>query len=777
LRSQNRDTLIPWFSYLKLFLTALYKLPSFKGTIWRGVSGNISDQYDEDQIWWGASSCTETMNVMEGFVGLDGVRTLFNIECINGKAIRSHSYYKTENEILLMPGTYLQIVSKWSPAKDLYIIHLRETAAPYQTIAPPCDPPSPLIDMPSLTTPAISKEKKSLSSGYVASAQSHGPQLQGIETRYINGNNGNETTNTSAFDRSTKALVNQFFECDWLYENIRRIINSPTTGLVSQAVVANLSSELREYHRLVSVIEQQLGNAFDPAGSVSLEKLHVWLSTPMQRLKSIASISEHQGGALLSLLYTHQQHGDSLQQSTVYPLLYKCTIPIRDMIVEWICNGIINDPYQEFFVSVDKKIDDENLWYEKYSLRTSMIPSFLTDEQAEKIWITGKSINFLRVLCKDRTVLQVVDIPASPETLFQQQSSTEFHDMIISAYNETTRHLRLILDEKYHMMDHFKAIKRYLLLGQGDFIKYLTDLMEVELNKPANQVLYHNLQPLMDSAIRVTNAQFEKEDIIKRLDLRLMYVSASELGWDVCCLDYKLGGPLKTIFTEDNTLRFMRIFNHLWRVKRVEYTTCGVWKQLIKNSRRFSSIPEIIYLMHTCFGISNEMTHFIQSINYYIMFEILECSWSDLLSKLKDAKDLQQILEANNESLEKIIIRLLLDADEKSQDLAKQLRCIFDLILNFDTLTQKLFLTVDNELEARLSYQQQRQYEDKDAELRRFHHVFKPALKTIKCEIQILKKTFRDAVLKFLQQLKTHPDITLRCLSFRLNFNEFYKVS
>ena len=175
--------------------------------------------------------------------------------------------------------------------------------------------------------------------------------------------------------------------------------------------------------------------------------------------------------------------------------------------------------------------------------------------------------------------------------MFQQQRSTEFQDMIISVYNETTRYLRSILDDKYQMMDHFKAIKRYLLLGQGDFIKYLMDLMENELNKAANQVFYHNLQSLMDAAIRVTNAQYESEDIIKRLDLRLMYVSPSELGWDVCCLDYKFDGPLRTIFTEENSLRYMRIFNHLWRVKRMEYTTCGVWKQLIKSSRQFASIP------------------------------------------------------------------------------------------------------------------------------------------------------------------------------------------
>ena len=119
------------------------------------------------------------------------------------------------------------------------------------------------------------------------------------------------------------------------------------------------------------------------------------------------------GGQLLSILYMHSQHGDPLQQSILYPLLYNCTIPIRDMIVEWICNGIINDPYQEFFVSTDKMISEEKLWYDKYTLRVPMIPSFLTMEQAKKIWITGKSINFLRVVCKDRTMLQIIQTPAS----------------------------------------------------------------------------------------------------------------------------------------------------------------------------------------------------------------------------------------------------------------------------------------------------------------------------------------------------------------------------
>jgi hypothetical protein len=137
LRSERREPLKPWFRYLKLIITALYKLPSVKATVWRGVHGNLSDQYDDHHIWWGFSSCTESIDVMEQFVGKSGVRTLFNIECINGKAIRAHSFYKKESEILLLPGTYLCVVGKWSPAKDLYIIHLREVPAPRAYLEPP----------------------------------------------------------------------------------------------------------------------------------------------------------------------------------------------------------------------------------------------------------------------------------------------------------------------------------------------------------------------------------------------------------------------------------------------------------------------------------------------------------------------------------------------------------------------------------------------------------------------------------------------------------------
>ena len=169
LRSKNRETLKSWFLFLKLFFTALYKLSSFKGVIYRGVRGNLNNEYNEDHFWWGVSSCTETMNVMETFIGSEGDRTIFNIECINGKSIRSHSHFKEENEILLMPGSYFQVISKWKPAKNLYIIHLREKTPPYVTMVPPFDLPSPFLgNLP------VSPKKTNISYTNTASAIPHG---------------------------------------------------------------------------------------------------------------------------------------------------------------------------------------------------------------------------------------------------------------------------------------------------------------------------------------------------------------------------------------------------------------------------------------------------------------------------------------------------------------------------------------------------------------------------------------------------------------------------
>lgn len=142
LRAEHRDNLKPWFLFLKLFITALHKLPSCRAIVYRGVRDvDLTKKYSNGQQfpWWGVSSCTRSLKVVEkdDFLGKNGLRTLFNIECYNGKSIESHSYFRdTEEEVVLMPGSYFKVVSQCEPAEGLHIIHIQELRPPHSLVTP-----------------------------------------------------------------------------------------------------------------------------------------------------------------------------------------------------------------------------------------------------------------------------------------------------------------------------------------------------------------------------------------------------------------------------------------------------------------------------------------------------------------------------------------------------------------------------------------------------------------------------------------------------------------
>jgi hypothetical protein len=126
LRAAGRQDLQSWFKYLKLFLTALVKMPCAPvQTVWRGLPKNMSVEFPDGAqvIWWAFSSCTTKLTVLQSdlYLGSTGERTLFSIEVFNGRNIRAHSNFDTEDEMLLLPGTYMEMQSLLNPAPDLYI--------------------------------------------------------------------------------------------------------------------------------------------------------------------------------------------------------------------------------------------------------------------------------------------------------------------------------------------------------------------------------------------------------------------------------------------------------------------------------------------------------------------------------------------------------------------------------------------------------------------------------------------------------------------------------
>ncbi|CAF3560880.1 unnamed protein product [Rotaria socialis] len=119
-------------------LTALGCLPSIRLTVYRGVKLHLVDEYPVGQtfVWWCFSPCTSSVTTLqsEQFLGKTDTRIMFIIDCCSGNDIRRHSYFETENEVLLPAARQFKIVGYLDSGNDLHIIQLQETEALFHLI-------------------------------------------------------------------------------------------------------------------------------------------------------------------------------------------------------------------------------------------------------------------------------------------------------------------------------------------------------------------------------------------------------------------------------------------------------------------------------------------------------------------------------------------------------------------------------------------------------------------------------------------------------------------
>merc|ERR1711939_294148 len=125
--------------------------------------------------------------------------------------------------------------------------------------------------------------------------------------------------------------------------------------------------------------------------------------------------------------------------------------------------------------------------------------------------------------------------------------------------------------EKFHLFEHLKALKNYILLGQGDFIALLMESLSSNLDRPAGAQYRHTLTAQLEHAIRGSNAQYDSPEVLRRLDAQMLQLSHGDIGWDCFTLEYKIDAPVDVVVTEWGNRQYLKVFNFLWRIKRVEF--------------------------------------------------------------------------------------------------------------------------------------------------------------------------------------------------------------
>uniref|UniRef100_A0A665VRI8 Gamma-tubulin complex component n=1 Tax=Echeneis naucrates TaxID=173247 RepID=A0A665VRI8_ECHNA len=474
----------------------------------------------------------------------------------------------------------------------------------------------------------------------------------------------------ATLDMSIKELVNRILPVASYYSTITRFIEEKSSfeyGQVNHALTAAMRTLMKEYLILVTQLEH-----LQRQGLLSLQKLWFYIQPTMRTMEILASIAssvdkgECMGGSTLSLLHdrTFNYTGDSQAQELCLYLTKAASVPYFEILEKWIYRGIIKDPYSEFMVEEhelqkEKIQEDYNdkYWDQRYTIVQHRIPSFL-QKMADKILSTGKYLNVVRECGRD------VTCPDAKEVLYTLKERA-YVEQIEKAYNYASKVLLDFLMEEKELVSRLRSIKHYFLMDKGDFFVHFMDLTEEELKKPVDDIVPPRLEALLELALRMSTANTDpfKDDL--KIDLmphdvitQLLRVLAIETkqekaiinadstdvalsGLEAFSFDYIVKWPLSLIINRKALTRYQMLFRHMFYCKHVERLLCNVW--ISNKDFRQNSLHSAKWFA-AAFALRQRMLNFVQNIQYYMMFEVMEPTWHNMENNLKTASNIDDVL-------------------------------------------------------------------------------------------------------------------------------------
>ncbi|CAF5162886.1 unnamed protein product [Rotaria magnacalcarata] len=127
-RSQEESTSKLWFPYLKLFYTAVNKLPNAHTNVWRSIPENMTKELNknDETICWSITSCSSSIDVIKELLQINS--RLLKIETATGKNISNYSNSPDQHEVILCPGTRVHLLRNDlpDPMSLIDIVYLQE---------------------------------------------------------------------------------------------------------------------------------------------------------------------------------------------------------------------------------------------------------------------------------------------------------------------------------------------------------------------------------------------------------------------------------------------------------------------------------------------------------------------------------------------------------------------------------------------------------------------------------------------------------------------------
>lgn len=171
-------------------------------------------------------------------------------------------------------------------------------------------------------------------------------------------------------------------------------------------------------------------------------------------------------------------------------------------------------------------------------------------------------------------------------------------------------------------------------------------------------------------------------------------------------------------------------------------------------------------------------------MQYYILFEVIECSWTQLTKRVKNAKALDDILLAHEEFLNEVRVGAFLGNETKTT-LYLHLDIVYDSIMKLEEWQRTFYEIVYKEADARKKFEEAIVKSEKSgtygltAEKRlerdEEQKLFEQLISTLKKSLDGIGQSYEKYVNDFLLMLTSSKDQNLQLFGTRLDFNEYYK--
>ncbi|CCW68563.1 unnamed protein product [Phytomonas sp. Hart1] len=439
-------------------------------------------------------------------------------------------------------------------------------------------------------------------------------------------------------------------------------------SFLQQSLRSALRRQLTQYHYLLSTIRERQTPVLTLG---DLMVVHQRVYPKLWVMHHILQETECvKGGEMASVLRRRVQQGSHRLSALLRDIYTEAISPLLRMTVVCITRGEVTDPFNEFFIVSNAKINDnsDNFWTSKFSLSRNMLPVTVSRAVAEDVLLVLKNICFIYNCCRAKQWRMDPGIVAEANQVSFETLPSVVSDALTYSNAAVLRYLR----EEFKLDDTFRMVSAFLLVGHGGFFEILIPKLVPILSKLSHTIHVSVVRDQMSSALLEIAPYTRHLDTDRFTALHCEIIKdESKLGWDAFVITMPLSSPLSNIFDSVAAKMYRQLFRILFKVKVAEVSLKKAWRQSViidraigvlqqQGAEEMAAWCEVAADAHL---LGLQLNHFVINLWSYLVSEVSMVAWDLMQKAISRCTSLDDIRVAHHAYLAYLFQRSLLHHD------------------------------------------------------------------------------------------------------------------